>query len=205
MTIYVKLIIILDLLGRAKGKSKIIKAPKPKGTHQLSWARFKVAAALLFFTGLRISEVAPVNEQMLLDIVEQGCMTFYQPKVNKHRTIRFTSHGVETIKLIFDQNKNIIFKHNKVIFPLPESNRQNVEKFNGSINKLLRLFNDDQNKKISSHSFRVAFVSNALKHTSAQNTQKLVGHADIRSTMRYSRYELDPEEEELILKQMFNV
>jgi len=49
----------------------------------------------------------------------------------------------------------------------------------------------------------VAFVSNALKHTSAHNTQKLIGHADIRSTMKYSRYELYPKEEELILKQMF--
>lgn len=182
---------------------RIIQAPKPKGSHQLSWARFQLTAAILFFTGLRISEVAPINEEMLLEIIEQGSMTFYQPKVNKYRTIRFTSHGVETIKLIFYKNRKVIFDRHKVLFPLPESNRKNVEKFTGSINKHLRLFNDDKKKKISSHSFRVAFVSNALKCTSAHNTQKLIGHADIRSTMKYSRYELDPQEEENILKQMF--
>lgn len=167
---------------------RILEAPRPKGTHQLSWARFQVTATILFFTGLRISEVAPVNEEMLLEIIENGTMTFYQPKVNKYRTIRFTSHGIETIKKVFNKNRQIIFNHYKVIFPLPDSNRLNTEKFTGSINKLLRLFNDDKKKKIRSHSFRVAFVSNALKHTSAHKTQKLIGHADIRSTMKYSRF-----------------
>ncbi len=127
---------------------RIIQAPKPKGIHLLSWARFKVTATLLFFTGLRISEVAMVTEQMLLEIVEQGSVTFYQPKVNKYRTILFTSHGVETIKIVFNKYRKIIFNHNKVLFPLPESNRQNVEKLTASINKLVRLFNDDKNKKI---------------------------------------------------------
>lgn len=70
----------------------IIRRPRPKGSHQLSWARFQLTSALLFFTGLRISEVFPVNEEMLLEIVEQVTMTFYQPKVNKYRTVRFTSH-----------------------------------------------------------------------------------------------------------------
>ena len=182
---------------------RILKASRPKGIHQLTWARFQVTSTILFFTGLRIGEVAPVTEEMLEEIVEQGTMTFYQPKVNKYRTIRFTSYGVETIKRVFLKNIKIIFDHNKALYPLPESSKNNIEKFTGIMNKLLSLFNDDKSKKISSHSFRVAFVSNALKHTSAHNTQKLIGHADIRSTMKYSRYELDPEEEQEILKQMF--
>ena len=181
----------------------ILKAPKPKGTHELSWARFKVTVAILFFTGLRISEVAAVSEEMLLEIVENGSMTFYQPKVNKYRTIRFTSHGVNTIKQVFNKNKKIIFNYNKVLFPLSESNRNNIEKFTTVINKLLKTFNNNPKKKITSHSFRVGFVSTALQHTSAHKTQKLIGHADIRSTMKYSRYELDPKEEESFLNQMF--
>lgn len=183
---------------------RILNAPKPKHVHNLSWARFQMTATILFFTGLRISEVAPVTQEMIQEVVEQGKLTFYQPKVNKHRTIRFTSHGINTIKKVFNKTKKVIFDKNEVLFPLPESNRKNVEKFTASINKLLRLFNDDDSKKISSHSFRVAFVSNALKHTSAHNTQILVGHADIRSTMKYSRHELEQKEEKGILTKMFD-
>lgn len=182
---------------------KILNAPKPKGSHQLSWARFQLTATILFFTGLRISELTAVNEDMIQEVIDKGTMTFYQPKVNKYRTIRFTSHGIQSISRIFEKTRKIIFEHNQVLFPLPESNRNNVEKFTKNINHFLKLFNDDHNKKISSHSFRVAFVSNALKHTTTHNAQKLIGHADIRSTMKYNRHELDPQEEELILNQMF--
>ena len=63
------------------------------------------------------------------------------------------------------------------MFPAENSKREGTEKFTKNRNKYLKLFNTDKNKKISSHSFRVGFVTNPLKHTNAQNAQKLIGHA----------------------------
>jgi len=181
----------------------IMHASKPKACHKLSWARFQVTAVLLFFTGLRVNELALFSKEMILEILDQGKITFYQAKVNKYRTVRFTSHGIKAIKLVFDKNHEILFKQNSVLFPTHTSKAETTEKFTKSINKYLKMFNKEHNKKISSHYFCIAFVTNSLKHTTAQNAQKLIGHADIRSTMKYSRHELEPEEEDIILNQMF--
>jgi len=40
----------------------ILKADKPKGAHQLTWARFQLASVILFFSGLRINEIACIRK-----------------------------------------------------------------------------------------------------------------------------------------------
>ncbi len=59
--------------------------------------------------------------------------------------------------------------------------------------------------------YRVVYVTKSLNHitahlnhTTAHKVQQLVGHADIRSTMKYSRYQLDVAEEKDILDKMFD-
>ena len=43
---------------------------------------------------------------------------------------------------------------------------------------------------IKSHSFRINVISNLLKHTTVQNVADIIGHNDIRSTLKYSRYSM---------------
>ncbi len=71
----------------------IITSERPKGTHKLTWERFQLTATILFFSGLRINELARVDQKMINDILEYGKMTLYQSKVNKYRTVRFTDHA----------------------------------------------------------------------------------------------------------------
>ena len=182
----------------------ILQSPRPKACHRLSWSRFLVTSTLLYFTGLRVSELACVTEDMIQQIVDDKEINFYQPKVNQYRKIRFTDVAVERIKKVFDENKDILFEKNSVIYPVENSKAESTEKFTKSINKYLKIFNTEHNKKITSHLFRVAYVTNLLKYAPAHMAQKLIGHADIRSTMKYSRYELDPETTDSILKQMFD-
>ena len=40
------------------------------------------------------------------------------------------------------------------------------------------------------HSFRVSVISKLLQVTNVQNVKDIVGHEDIRSTMKYNRYRL---------------
>jgi len=178
-------------------------ASKPKACHQATWARFQVTSVLLFFTGLRAVEVACVNREIIEDIFENGTLTAYQSKVNKFRKIRFTSHGIKALKYIFDKTKNIIFTDNSVLYNIENTKSEKAKKFTRSINKYLNLVNTDKDLNLSSHSFRVGFVTNSLKHTTLHKAQVLIGHADVRSTMKYSRYLLEREEEDDILNQMF--
>ena len=90
----------------------IIKSHKPKGAHGTTWARFQLTSVLLFFSGLRINEIACIKKEMIQSIIDQGQMDFYQSKVNKYRTIRFTAVAVNTIKDVFLKTEKIIFEHN---------------------------------------------------------------------------------------------
>lgn len=129
-----------------------------------------------------------------LEIVEEGQITFYQSNVNKHKRINFQriTAGINTIKFVFDKNKDILFEKNPVIFPVQKIKRESTEKFTKSINKYLKLFTNQHNKKITINSFRVAYLTNSLKYGTAHMAQKLIGHADIRSTMKYISYEVNP-------------
>jgi len=141
---------------------------------------------------------------MIQSIIDKGQMVFYQSKVNKYRTIRFTSVAVNAIKEIFIKTNKFVFETNEVIFPLPPSEKTKVEKFTKNVNKFLAVFAKEHQIKVSSHSFRIAYVTKSLNHTTAHKAQQLIGHADIRSTMKYSRYMLDISEEKEILDKMFD-
>ena len=79
----------------------------------------------MYFTGLRINEAAPITEEMLEEFIRDGRFSFYQPKINKHRLIRFNSVGTSVIKTVYEQNKDIIFKYHSQPFPPPLSKRYN--------------------------------------------------------------------------------
>ena len=63
----------------------------------------------------------------------------------------------------------------------------------------MKVFAKPYNIKVSSHSFRIGFLRKSLEHTDPHNAQKLISHSDIRSTMRYNRYQLNPEEDTNLL------
>lgn len=182
----------------------IVKNDKPKGYHQLTWFRFQLTSVILFFSGPRINEITCINKEMIQSIIDNSHMDFYQSKVKKYRTIRFTEAAVNAIKDVFIKTEKFIFEHNKMIFPLPLSEKTKVEKFTKNINKFLAIFAKKHKIKVSSHSFRIAYVTKSLNHTTAHKAQQLIGHADIRSTMKYSRYMLDVAEEKDILDKMFD-
>ena len=182
----------------------ILKDDKPKGTHTLSWSRFKLTASLLFFSGLKLSEVAQIKKDDVEGIIKNHRLSVYQSKVNKYRNLRFTKKGVETIQKVFNESKNIVYKDYNVLFPLPQSNRKNTDKFCRSINKFLKIYDERGSFRFTSHSFRCGFISQALKHTSTHNAQTLAGHTDIKSTIKYNRFILDPDKEIDILNKMFD-
>lgn len=149
---------------------------------------------VMFFSGLRINEIVNISLPTFEDLFKTGKLPIYQSKVNKYRNVYFSDKGKETIQMVFDKTKHIVYDTDKVLFPRPESNRNNVEKLNGIVNKYLSIYGKKYHFKLTSHSFRTGYVSVALKHSTTHRVQELIGHADIRSTMKYSRFTLEPEE-----------
>lgn len=55
-------------------------------------------------------------------------------------------------------------------------------------NKFLKPYGQKYKLNLKSHSFRIHFVTQPLKHSTTQQAQELVGHKDIRITIKYNRH-----------------
>ena len=75
---------------------------RPKGAQKKPWGRFKIACAVLFFSGLRLNEVAFIKEKDILELVEHHKLQVYQAKVDINREVRFRSSAIPFIKKAYD-------------------------------------------------------------------------------------------------------
>lgn len=55
------------------------------------------------------------------------------------------------------------------------------------------------NGVLSSHSFRVGFVTRHLKHTDSHVVARVIGHKHIATTLKYNRYIVDKDKDREIL------
>jgi hypothetical protein len=62
-----------------------------------------------------------------------------------------------------------------------------------SLNGFIKLAVPKFNLNLSSHSFRVNYITSLLRSTPIERVSKIIGHADIRTTCRYDRYIIDEE------------
>jgi site-specific recombinase XerD len=67
---------------------------------KLTWSRFRVACVLMFFTGLRVSEVAYTPQEIINDLKQVGRCQFYQSKVNSMRTVFISTKAYKYLDLI---------------------------------------------------------------------------------------------------------
>lgn len=161
----------------------IQKSKKPKNIQHLTWSRFKIATTILFFTGLRVSESAYVTKNMLDTLIKKGKCQIYKSKVDSYRTIFLPKKGIQFLISLKPDIDKIYKQPEDVLYPYIETS---PDKWDTLINNTLKYFTEGLN--ITSHSFRIGYVTRILKHTSVDRAQAFVGHKDIRSTMRYNRY-----------------
>jgi hypothetical protein len=72
------------------------------------------------------------------------------------------------------------------------------------INKYLKPYANKHNVIIKSHLFIINLITQLLKKTSINNAQQMVGHVNIRSTVRYNKYKINKKHELSILNYAFN-
>ena len=79
-------------------------------------ALFQITCVLLGFGGLRINEVAAITADRLETLIQTKRLPFYKKKRNKIRTVYFGEKGIEALKEVYKNTKDIIFEKNNVIF-----------------------------------------------------------------------------------------
>jgi integrase/recombinase XerD len=128
--------------------------------------RDKVMFGFMFRTGLRISEVVSIK---MKDVIVKNGESFLKVlgKGNKIRYV-FISDG------LVKEMRSLVESDDEVVFEMDSSN----------VNKRLRGYSD----VLSAHDFRRTFCTNLiLAGVSIERVSEVMGHSDIRTTMKYVR------------------
>ena len=155
-------------------------------------ARLRLALALLFVTGIRISELLPLkmnqvgslftNHWISIDRAKRGPAN-HKAFLTKEgsRIMRERRSDLELLQL-FKKSDSYIFTAENSKKPLAR------EAFTNLINKFMKDCSRrmDRNPNISSHSFRVGFITQLWRDTNdIEFVRQAIGHAKIDTTSQY--------------------
>ena len=150
-----------------------------------------IAYTIRYHTGLRINEIRTLTRQQINDAIEISQFNLIHHKTKKAHIHILSDKAIKDLRNI-QTNLKIVF--DKYQFQYLFGNNKPMNK-----KSLIRMINDDLKKtcefanlpfNIKSHSFRINLITNLLKVTSVHKVAEIIGHDDIRSTMKYQRYAL---------------
>lgn len=84
-------------------------------------------------------------------------------------------------------------QYNKPLASAENSTKQiGKDQWIRSINRFMQPAISKFNLILTSHSFRINYITRLLRVVPLQNVKTIVGHKDIRTTERYDRFVVDP-------------
>lgn len=171
--------------------------------------QLRLTYLMLYFTGLRINEVALFQYSDFQKILEIGEFEIDHSKTGDMK-FRHSIHpeGVELIKKYKNEIDILFLDERFQYLGSSATNRKQlmhpkrfINLINLEIKVTLQKCNIEQN--IKSHSFRIGFITKLLKATTLQNVSRMVGHKAVTSTMLYNRFDLSHEDKAMILQKAF--
>jgi len=177
-----------------------------KQQKNLKRSQLRILYTILYYVGLRLNEA----RYLTYDDIQKG-ISSSQLSVIHHKTK--TSHihilskkALNDLKDLKTEYQVVFEQHQfKYLFGKlqPIANKSLIRLVNRDLKHTCEIANIPFN--IKSHSFRINLISNLLKITSVQNVADIIGHDDIRSTLKYQRYALDKEEIQHLLDKINNL
>jgi site-specific recombinase XerD len=153
----------------------------------------KLLNLLLYYTGLRISEVLLLNKLNILELVNNGKLNVYCKKTNDFRTVFLMGQHKEKFKKhLGDMNlndmhtKGIVNQYNNKLTERTAENWMNnywdllVNHFGGKTDTL-------KGRTFSFHSYRVNFINEVVRSSDLDKACKIIGHKDPCTTLIYFR------------------
>jgi integrase/recombinase XerD len=175
---------------------------------QAERSRKRIVFALLYYTGARVNELRRVTYSDLMGVVHKDRLKLVlrkQRRKQRDAIVRVVpTSGQEEIGRLAPDIESF-FKEHRHEF-LGESCRRpgqvmHEKAWISYINREITRAKEalDNGDVLSSHSFRVGFVTRHLKHADSHVVANLIGHRAIASTLRYNRYVVDEEKEREVL------
>ena len=172
--------------------SLIKSSQKFKYSNLYQSARLRLALALLLVTGIRISELLPLKMNQVESLFTNHWITIDRAKRGPANHKAFlTKEGSRIIKeRRSDFELMQLFKDgDSYIFTAENSNKPLArEAFTNLINKFIKDCSRrmDRNPNLSSHSFRVSFITQLWRDTNdIEFVRQAIGHAKIDTTSQY--------------------
>ena len=167
---------------------------RAKYINRYVWARARIAITLLRFLGLCASDAASITLKDIESGLRHGSFQVSQPKTGKYKVVVLTKSAKEVLKKL-DLDIQTVFgqQYNKPLASAENSTKQiSKDQWIRSINRFMQPAISKFNLILTSHSFRINYITRLLKVVPLQNVKTIVGHKDIRTTERYDRFVTDP-------------
>jgi integrase len=160
-----------------------------KNQKDIRRAQLRITYTVLYYVGLRLNELQPLELQTLQNAIKEKELKITLFKTNRCHNFILSEQAIRALEALEEE----FFILTKVYqFKYLFGKRTPIHR-----KSLLRLVNQDlantcERYKISgnikSHSFRISLIARLLKVTYVQQVAEIMGHQDIRSTMKYKRY-----------------
>jgi len=155
-------------------------------------AREIVCLTILYYTGLRISNLRLLQVRHIKQLLEE--YKFDIPLIKKKESIVHTFYIPSVAYKEFDLYKNyyqtlINNKQDDSFIITNEDSTHILSRvhFTRSINEILAFVSKKTNRNIKSHSFRINLTTALIETVGLEEASKIIGHNDIRTTEMYNR------------------
>ncbi len=172
--------------------SLIQSSQKFKYSNLYQSARLRLALALLFVTGIRISELLPLKMNQVGSLFTNHWISIDRAKRGPANHKAFLTK--EGSRIMRERRSDfelmqLFKKSDSYIFTAENSNKPLArEAFTNLINKFMKDCSRrmDRNPNLSSHSFRVGFITQLWRDTNdIEFVRQAIGHARIDTTSQY--------------------
>ena len=162
---------------------------------ELRRSQLRICYTILYYVGLRVNETKHLTHQDIKDALITSQLTVVHHKTKQSHIHTLSKRALRDLRNI-DQDIKIVFEKYKHKYLFGRVNTMHSK-------ALIRLINNDLKNtcqlndiryNIKSHSFRIYVISSLLTKTSVHNVADIIGHNDVRSTLKYARYALSKKE-----------
>lgn len=161
----------------------------------LKSSQLVIAYTILYHTGVRINEIRTLTREHINDAIKISQFNLIHHKTKKAHIHILSDKAIKDLRNI-DTHLKIVFDKYQSHYLFGKSKPMNKK-------SLIRMIHHDLKStcelaklpfNIKLHSFRINLITNLLKVTSVHKVAEIIGHDDIRSTMKYQRYALSKDE-----------
>ena len=151
----------------------------------LKLRNINVAFTLLYYTGMRMSELQNIKVSDVIEAINTNELYIYQSKIDSVRCATISTNGTKEFKEVIDDHLSEVDRDTYIL------RRWGNPKKGLSIGYIERTLNSflktTLGSRYSTHSFRRGLINDMIKHGhSTIEVQKMIGHKHISTTSIYA-------------------